>query len=429
MAGFDMALGIDQDTLNRAIKAMYPSAHNRIFMGSYSIEIHGIKAAIKWDISKAPMLDLNPSVRAEAVIPEILAKLQTHKNISKSNIKLAVSSMTNATFSMIFPSIVLTLSLPVAQQSATFSANVLCQARINPNGQIELAAVHLDLDTLTNKLEFLDLIINSLSAPLIHVANNVLKGIRIPSVTVEGITLSTPAAAVSGGRLIILVNLASKGSPAPVRGPWPNGAVFSLASKELINEAVRNSYYMGKIPHEISYSGSQDMGITTAYYRATIQVGLPDVGMDGADFVITLRLGGNVDAGFTTFLGRLGLNYKAVIQPNPIACKVVLSVNSSQQLMANIPSMPRATVFLQPQGNVGEEVLSTLNVVQANIVSLILSSLIPQIIRSISVPVATIPSIPVDFGDVHVKIRASNLHVGNFSGMALIAGNLEVTNA
>ncbi len=429
MDGFDMALGIDQNTLNKAINAMYSSAHKNIFMGSYSIEIFGLKAAIDWDISKTPTLDLNPSAKAEAVIPEILTKLPIFKDISRNSIEQTAASMTNATFSMIFPAITLTLSLPVARQSATFSANVLCQAQIDPNGQIELAAIHLDLETNEIKLEFLDQIINSLSDPILHVANNALKGILIPSVSVEGITLSHPVAIVSGGRLIILVNQASKGSPAPTAGPWPNEAVFSLASKELINEAVRNSYYTGKIPHSVASGGSKDLSITTAYYNAALQVGLPDVRMDGADFLITLPLGGNVDAGFTTFLGRFGLNYKVIIQPNPLPCEVGLSVNSAQQLIVNIPSVPNPTVLLQPQGNVAESVLSTLNVVQANIISLILSSLIPQVISSISVPVVSIPRIPVDFGDVHMKIQASNLHVGNFNEMALIAGNLEVTNA
>ncbi|VVB70690.1 Uncharacterised protein [uncultured archaeon] len=429
MNEFDLALGIDQNTLNKAISAIYSKTHNNIFMGSFGIDVHGITAAITWDISKPPMLDLNYSARADAVLPEIFGKLQIFKDISKESIVKTTASLKAATFSMIIPAITLTLKLPVGQPSVTFSANVLCQAQINQNGQIELAAIHLDLDTSKSKLDFLDQIINSLSDPVLHAANNALKGIHIPTINAEGITLGYPVAVVSGGRLIVLVNLASKGSPSPTTASWPNEAVFCLASKELINEVVRNNYNMGKIPHQVSDRGSKDLGITTAYYNAALQVGAPNIGMAGADFLISLGLGGNVAAGFKTILGNFGLNYMAVIDPNPLSCKVRLSVDSSRQLVVSIPSIPSAKVLLKPQGNVAETILSTLNAVQANIMSLILSTLLPRIIQSINVPVVKIPSIPVDIGNIHVKIQANNLRVGSFNGMALVAGNLEVIDA
>lgn len=103
-----------------------------------------------------------------------------------------------------------------------------------------------------------------------------------------------------------------------------------------------------------------------------------------------------------------------------------LSLNSSQQLELYIPNVPVAVVLFQPQGNFAETIISALFSIGINITSLILANFLPQIIGSIRIPIANIPSIPVDFGDVHLKIQATDLRVGGSNGMAMIAGSLIV---
>jgi hypothetical protein len=435
MAAFDMALGINlQDTLNKTISAVYSSNHKEYFMGSYSIEMVGKKAEIKWDISKPPSLELEPvrelkpSEMAESVIPEILKKLPIFKDIRNNISKQVTDSIKSATFRMFLPELTITASLPIGQRSATFSSNVICTVPVNPNGQIGLAAIRLDLDPSVRKLDLLSPIVNSLSGSILQAVNNVLKGIRIPSTSVKGITLGLPTPVISGGRLILLFNLASKASPAPILGPypWPNEAIFSLSSEELINKAIEYCYDTLKIPHEVSSIGSQETFITTFYYGAILRVGRPGFRAKGENLAVSIQPSGNLYAGFTTIFGNVGFNYNIVIQPTPLECMGRLSLNSSQQLELYIPNVPVAIVLFQPQGNFAETIISTLASIGINIASLILANFLPQIIGSIRIPIANIPSISVDFGDVHLKIQAKDLKVGGFNGMAMIAGSLIV---
>ncbi len=435
MAAFDMAMGINlQDTLNKTISTVYSSNHRSYFMGSYSIGLGGKKAEIKWDISKPPLLELKsvqelkPSEMAESIIPEMLKSLPMFNDIRSIISKQVIDSINAATFRMMLPELTLTVSLPIGQRSATFSSNVLCTVPINPNGQIGLAAIRLDIDPSVRKLDFLGPIINSLSGPILQAVNNVLGGIRIPPVSVKGIALGLPTPIISEGRLILLFNLASKASPAPILGPylWPNQAIFSLSSEELINKSIEYSYDTLKIPHEVSSSGSKKTIFTTYYYGAILRVGRPGFKIKSENLAVAIQPSGNLNAGFTTIFGNVGFNYNIVIQPTPLECKGQLSLNSSQQLVLYIPNAPSAVVLFQPQGNFAETIISALVSVGINLASLILTGFIPRIIGSISIPIAYIPSIPVDFGDVHLKIQATDLRVGGFNGMAMMAGSLIV---
>jgi hypothetical protein len=391
-----------------------------------------------WDISKPPMLELKKpkqqletSAWAKAIIPEIIGKLEklpALKDISNIIFKQVSDSINTATFNVVLPEITLMASLPFGKKSATFSSKVLCTARTTPNGLIELAAIHLDFDSSIVNLDFLDQIVNSLIDPILKAVNNMLSGVKIPSVTVEGITLSPPTPVISEGRLILLANLVSKGSPAPIMVPrtWPSQAIFSLASPELINEAIKYGYNKLKIPHEISSSGSQDLGITTAKYMAVLRVeSPPKFGIIGENIEVTIQTGGNVSAGITTIFGDVGLNYKVLMQPNPLRCIGRLLQNNSQ-LILTTPFPPVASLLFVPQGNFGETIISAIFSGGVNLTSLILSQFIPQIIRSIYIPIANIPTIPVDFDKIHLKIQATELKVAGFSGMAMIAGSLNV---
>ncbi|MEM9556466.1 MAG: hypothetical protein AAGC60_19570 [Acidobacteriota bacterium] len=258
MSQFDVALGMDETTLDQGIAGVFanPDANQKIFHGSTSGERHGVKYKVKWSLHESPTIDLTPPSDAEWTASiDVDGKKQT-------------GSPPLHTFQLLCDSFTGKLTLAGAPVKGTAKVAVFAQA-----------AIHGDTLTITPLSVWVDATPTGWNEAYIVTAikmvlrqmGEMLAGIDIPplSFTDEGVTISLtdPVLAITEGstpRLVLAASLVSKGSVDIVGVTWPDKSLFLLFSDDLVQNVV-DQVQDQLVGQETKGSGTKDKVLAYDY--------------------------------------------------------------------------------------------------------------------------------------------------------------------
>ena len=254
MNEFDVIIGMDASTLNKAIGQLYNRGDLRgsLFRGDRTQNIEGTDFAVQWDIQAVPETFLAPPTDQE---------WQSSFKADGS----AAQPVGNAFF-LNFSRIRLVQTAPDKNET-TIPARAICTAGASQNQlSIQVIAVIIDLSgaSKTDQFVYKRIIIPE----ILHLATSLLSGITMPPLSFYNISLTPPVASIQSNRLILFSNLADRPLGAISGGNWPGQPFFILCSSRLVQRIgdIAAGAVQGKT---FNYSGDTDFEIGDASYSAS----------------------------------------------------------------------------------------------------------------------------------------------------------------
>ncbi len=297
MSNFDVAICMDQGSLNQVINSIFnrQSLRAKLFNGSQSTTLAGVQVQVGWEVLVPPTVTLTPPT-AE----------QWSSSVKRDG---STAQPTGNAFMVTFPQLhVLRTKSNGEQSEATTSVEAICTvAIVNDRLSITPLAAIVNLSGAT---DFDTVIYKAIIIPqVLNMAGQMLAGEQIPAISFQGVSFGPLTLGVGGGRLIGVAALVGQPTPQPPDpGSLPGGAPFYvLLSPAALNQmaSVGVQQMAGK---GASTSGSQGFGIGSADYNASIRLDNASAGIDPGDLtMINAQVGisAAASAGITTVVGQV----------------------------------------------------------------------------------------------------------------------------
>jgi hypothetical protein len=254
MNEFDLIVGMDSSTINRAIAQLYKRGDLRssLFRGSERQNIDGTNFVVQWDIQAAPEISLIPPTDQEW----------------RSSFKADGSTPqpTQNAFILNFSQVRIMETEPESKE-VTIPVKSICTANISEN-RLTIQVLSLLID-LSHASKIDQLLYKRIIIPkVLNIATSLLSGIAIPILSFYNVSLTSPVVSIQSNRLILFANLTDRPLSAVCGGNWPDKPLFILCSSRLVQRIgyVASGAARGKT---FSYSGDEDFEIGDASYNAS----------------------------------------------------------------------------------------------------------------------------------------------------------------
>jgi hypothetical protein len=286
MSNYDVAISIDQATLNRVIATAFgrQSLRSKLFSGRQTITFQGVQVTVGWEVQQVPTLSLTPP------------STQQWQNAIKQD-GGAAQPMQNA-FVVNIPQLKVTMENTSGKiEEATTSVEAICTISINAlNNKLSLDPVALVVD-LSQASAFDKVIYRTFLIPqVLHMADSLLSDEQFPDIDFKGIRFGPAVLIVGTGRIVAIANLQGKPAPsAPPADSFPDGPLYILLSREAMQQVVSRGTQdlRGK---RVSASGSRDFTVGKANYNVSLQFDSVSASLTNDLTVVNASLGVSVSA-------------------------------------------------------------------------------------------------------------------------------------
>lgn len=416
MSNYDLAVSMDQATLDRVIATLFarPSLRRKLFSGSQSIDVLGAPVTVDWEVQQAPQLSLRPP------------SAQQWQNAIKQD--GGTPQPTEGAFVVRVP------KLKVSRKSAsgetgqaTISPEVIVAARTrNRRLSLEPVAVVIDLSRASEADK--QIYRNVVVPQVLRMAGAVLSDAPIPTIQYQGVAFGPPAFAVGNGRIVAVANLRGEPVPAaPSPATMPGGSFYVLLDRQVLEQTAR------RIARELqgesaSTSGSQGFGVGRARYRASVRLERVSASMsrDLTTVEASVRVSARANARVKILFGSVGIDYKARTQPSTVDARFGLGF-SNQTLRARVSNVQGFVIILTPSGNLAERIMSGVAWPLAQTIGAALSPMARKLITGKSFDVLTVPPAIQTVEGERVTVTPSSLSLSSYAGMLMVRGSISVS--
>ena len=424
MSGFDVAIALTQDELNNGSQQVYSKLYPRVFTGSQNVSLSGFKT-VSWDVKAAPSFDLSTQA-VETVAEDLygqavaLAAGDTENACSLEDATALVAEL-GTTFVMDCASVDMTLVQDSGEKKTIQLQNVTGNCLLTTTGNSpSFQATSVTSDPVSDETTefFVKLVI---LPALENMLNSLFTGLKIPPLSLGGISLSLPSLAITDAHVVVAANLASKGTPAPAgAGSWTGSPLSILMSRDALQSAAS-----GQTTHvyDSDHKGSKFSGYV--WYKFSYNIDRPSLSIAGSDVNISFSLHGSIGAGFEIVYIPIGLDYAAKAVPGLSAMCRLQPSGSKLELISE--SVAPFTIEVKPTGSISSKVLSwMLEFIVQGVVGT-LSPVVSAFLGGIKFASMDMPTYTESIAGVTVTMTPANLSVTNVSGYLAMGGNLSIT--
>ncbi|MBY8858545.1 hypothetical protein K7711_18850 [Nocardia sp. CA2R105] len=261
---------------------------------------------------------------------------------------------------------------------------------------------------------------------MLDAARRLLAGVPVPIPEIEGITLTQPAVVVTDDHLVCTANVAGSSLPAAQNENWPDEPFFIVLGPDAVRAVTaigtRDLEGHTEQPHD-----EADVGIGTAYYKATITMqDLRVQGQVAEDNTISVAatVTGSGSAGINWVLfGSTDGFFDLDLTPDPVAT-VQLALDDTK-LSAKTTGVNDFDLHLTPtSGDIVSVVLSFV----ANALTGYISPYVRDALTGLSFDVYTVPTLHVDVDTVRFDATPLDLRLSTDDGTVAIGGRLQITD-
>ncbi len=425
MGNFDMAVGIDGNTMDQGSTTLYQKLYPKLFKGSQTITLEGIEFTVGWDVQSAPTFILSPPANAEALLRSHLMGMAAHYPVdSKAMVDTYFTAMGGSIFQMSMADVEMTVSGGSNSGTDKVSVTIVVEAN-SAGGKMTLNPIKATGKT-TNPSD--QSLLNKVILPqAMNMARTILSGINLPPLKFGSVQLTAPALIVSNNHIVALANLAGKSVPsAPFPSSWPQQPFFALLSPEAKIEMAKmsTSYINGK---QFGKSGKLGFKIGDLHYNANITMGnltISDAGATSIHFSTTGT--GNVGAGIKIGCSNIGLNYDLYAKPG-ISGTISLSIVNGVDIQAETSNLDTFVLIMKPTGNPVEWILSAVTDPLLQVIAAAFSPLITKLFDGYKYNTGPLPSIPINVEGVSLTATPSGVSLSSYNGMMLASGNVTIS--
>jgi len=428
MSNYNGGAGLNQQVLNNMSKNIYDSLYPDFFKGQKEIDKFNIKT-VSWDITQAPVFDLNPSEKTKMFLKEQLNKSVTDTTLI-SQLEAYIDESV-ITFELSVPTFEVTIELTngTTSQPINSSIDVYLQAQITTDNKLtaEIIKAEINIDDEPT----LVWILNNLVLPEVEDQLNktLMQGIQLPQLKFGGVTLSTPVPVLNNQTLLVFAALSSQGATVPPApgSAWPQDKFFALSDETLIETVT------SEVLKNTQKSGTASKKISIIKLSASYNVGVNNPGVQfagGSNLTVNVDAfgGGSVkvkaDFGIWKPSVTLGLNIKASPKVNG-----QVQVDSSNDVNVKFLSVDDFKVTLELSG-----IPSWLDKFISEIISFLtkpIAQLIGSLLTGISFKVYQIPEFNIDTDGIKLDILVSDIGINTMTDsgnkeLLDVTGNVDV---
>lgn len=424
MSAYDLAVGIDVKSANEAAAAVYAKLYPQLFKGSTHVAKDGLEFDVLWDVTAAPSVDFVPPPEAEEIVRDHLAAFEVPPGVTAEQLVAGyLQTLEDTVFQLKMDQVTMTIKGDGDEGTDQITITIYVAVE-SVGGALDLRPLKA---TGTTQNEADEWFLNHAILPeAMTLAAEALRGIQLPKLTFSGVSLTPPAIKITPRHAVALANLDGSPTPTPpFPDDWPASSFFALLSdRAMLRVAqVATRDIAGK---RFGHSGSVYIGIGTAKYEATAVVDALDIGMaGGTDFAFRGRIRGNVNAGIRIGCTTFGVNYTLYAAPEPTGT-IALSIERTTVRATTKRPLNTFVLLIRPDGNPIEWILSALTTPLLQVVAAVFSPLITKLFEGIAFNVWDIPSIPIDFRDVHLALTPTDVHFASFGGQTAIEGTARI---
>lgn len=260
MSAFDVAICMDQSTLQRIIAALYaqPGFRQDLFSGGGSVTVAGVPLSVAYDVLAAPTVTLEAPTAAQWQSAIQADGTQAQPTGNAMVLHLPQVRVTRS------PGSPQAASTVVAFDAIAVVSLSAGQLRISPVG----VCIDLSSASTTDQTLFRGLIIPRILTQI----GALLAAESVPNISLQGARFGDAVLVLGSGRLAAVANL--QGRPAPA-APSPQSlppVPFCVLLSQTAMQAVAATATAGLRGKQLEQSGSASFGIGTAQYTARLSV-------------------------------------------------------------------------------------------------------------------------------------------------------------
>lgn len=427
MSNYDCGAGLDQQFLNKVSKELYDACYPTFFSGKVNVGKFEI-ADVKWDITQAPVFNLNPSEKAISALKDaVSAELDDTDLVSQLHSYIEDEVIT---FELSVPAFKVTVETEIGEISLSVqgSIDVYCKAEITEENMLVSSIIKAEINIEGEPI--LQLVLNKIVLPIVEKQLNktLLKGIELPNLSYEGITLSTPVAFIENQTLVAVSALSGVTAPPAEGSPWPKGKLFCMGDSAFVEAAAVEAV---KSLHQ---SGSIGENIGPLYFNAGYAIGITNPRVElasGNQFSLSVDAysSGTFTAGIK--FPPLSFSQTITFSASP-KITAAISVDASNEVIVTFLSVDDFKVKIHISG-----IPSWLEKFMSEILSFLtknIAKIIGSMLTNFKFNVFKIPQIEINEQDLHLIIDMSDIGVTTMldSGnkkLALVSGDVEVKKA
>lgn len=407
----DIAIGVNQDSINSASSNIYAKVHSKFFTGSSKLSYLGTSWDVQWDIQTPPSFNLsrkNLEANLNVFNAYIARSVENYNSINSIKIdiatarNLALNSANN--FIIIVEKTVINLSGGGKSLNETISASVMCTVSSDNNGNICFIANDITMTSTDPIFQwFLD---KKIKSEVLVSVQNLLLGLKIPPIQFSSLKFGNNTAGIINN---CIVNVASLGTGSIATLPdsfsAPNG--FSLNISDKVVQSFVSNWWVS-LPKELR--PDKDVQIHVNNYNFALS---------NNSAIINISLNGDVYVS----MGALGEAHWT-ISISPINILANLSINGSN-LNLNVTNVSNPSVNTSP-ANFGAGIISIGLPVDAIVNSAVQSQIGSTIRSALNATIYTIPIFQESVQGFNFTITPTNLSVTTSPEAVVVSGNLSI---
>jgi hypothetical protein len=420
----DFIFGFNADTLNTFSQRLYQGLYPKYFKDSQAFSQGGKSYKLSWNVPSAPVFDLKSKVDVPAIADEAIADEPLPYGLVRAQLVDAfVDKYTSRSFDVVLTDVALTLEIDGKPVQDT--ATITVAAAVDVDGDT-VSFVPLSAKVSTGH-KFDDWVYEKKVVPIaLEMAKTLLSGFKFPPLRYSDITLTPPAIVVTSDHIVLLANLSDKQPPPPVLPPdWPNDQCVFRVGPDGVRAAtaVVTKTIKGETFHK---ADSTNIGIGKLYYDVTItadDVRIGDRVSPDRTIDATVSVYGRGSAGIRYILGGSTDGFlKVTLSPDPrLTLRLDLNDDTPH---ARATAVSDFSVTVSPDGG---SVVDKVMAWAADELSGYFKPTVRDALLGFSQDVFTVPSIPVDVDNVHLKAKPHGLKLSVAGdGTVTLRGQLTV---
>ncbi|MFF8959824.1 hypothetical protein [Streptomyces sp. NPDC014894] len=423
---YDLAVGADVGIVNRAAEEIYDQLYPRYFTGSEPYDAGDAPITVTWDVRTAPVLDLTPPGYAEHELRARFAEGGAGRFTEDEAARHAGvlrASLDGSAFQAVLRQVHVVVDTEggnLVEGDVTVTVDI--QASTSSSGLLTLNPVRAVASDIG---EVQRVILDNVVLPaVLDQARRILSGVTLPQPDIPVLNLSTPVPVIRPGRAVAVMNLMEHGIPQPpFPDDWPTGPFFALLGKDTVQRITEAATaYLDGTP--FNAGDSEDFGIGTGYYQATIVVDRIRCEVVDAD-IPTVRVQaavtGSGSAGIDWLWGgSTDAYYDLRLEPDPVVT-LALSM-SGTTLTATTDSVSSFDLEIYPH----DDLVSVIASWVADALSSTLGDLVGEALRGIGFTLGDLPSVSVDVDPIRLDITPTDLTLGRFGDALSLRGDVSI---
>ena len=410
MANYDVVSGFDLATLNSLSGQIYEALYPEFFSDTIVINNEFIYS-VTYDAKKPLVFDFNPSKEARQFLKDNACRQ------AEVELKSALEEYIETdviTIGAVIPELNLGLkkvkdSTPI-QFPVSFKAGASIDVTENNEVIIRLLTAGIKIP---GEPVFEDIVNQFVIPVLIEKINDFLaKGFKIPPFDFGFISFSTPVPAIQNNTLVAFAALSSKGASVPPdTGNWPANRVFGFFDNDVADIVIE--HFVKDLQKAGEAKSSTNIGICDLKLDAKYSVGLRNPSFK-AESGNVASVGIEAYGGGSASL-KCGFIHPSVgvgITASPdVKAGVVVDKNNKLNIVFKSVNDFKVGIDIKNLPSILKKALDFIvNAIAGPVVKLIGS-----LLSGLTIPVYTIPEIPVTIKEKSVVITLDNLEVDTFT--------------